>query len=276
MKDFIKKIVLLANKAGKTVIRSTVVRRVVSSVIAFSVVLSPLAPEIAVFAADDGQNEEIIETTTSDPIETDVDEAVLPTEITLPDYSEYAIEEPVIVESDDIDVPDPSDDIDTTAPPADDTTETTVETSTEETTQTDTTTDATVVEPSDETVPTETEPSETSATDTTVEPTESVTEPTTGTTETQQPVEETVCNIVTATSADEYFKLVSELPEGYQRVIIDTTVDLSSLKCAAGVYYDGTYILVFDDADTAASAVYFCDTNGSTVIPRRLSMSLWM
>lgn len=262
MKDFIKKIVLLANEAGKTVVRSNVVRRVVSSVIAFSVVLSPLAPEIAVFAADDGQNEEIIETTTSDPVETDVDEAVLPTEITLPDYSEYAIEEPVIVENDDIDVPDPSDDINTTAPPADDTAETTVETSTEETTQTDTTIDATVVEPSDETVPAETEPSETSATDTTVEPTESVTEPTTGTTETQQPVEETVCNIVTATSADEYFRLVSALPEGYQRVIVDTTVDLSSLKCAAGVYYDGTYILVFDDTDTAASAIYFCDTNG--------------
>ena len=51
--------------------------------------------------------------------------------------------------------------------------------------------------------------------------------------------------ITTAGSSSEYYSLVASLPEGYQRIIVDTYTDLNSLEVTDGVYYDGTYILVF-------------------------------
>jgi hypothetical protein len=116
----------------------------------------------------------------------------------------------------------------------------------ETTAATEETTEPTASETSSETTPvvTETEPSQT---DETI-PEE--TEPT----ETSEPVEETKNNIVFASSADEYYKLVAALPDG-NRVVVDTTADLSYLNGASGVYYDGTYILMFDSQDTYNSGV---------------------
>jgi len=69
-------------------------------------------------------------------------------------------------------------------------------------------------------------------------------------------------NIVFAKSADEYYKLISSLPDGYQRVIVDTEADLSDLDGADGVYYDGTYILVFNDSDSYTNAVKIIHDKG--------------
>lgn len=61
-------------------------------------------------------------------------------------------------------------------------------------------------------------------------------------------------SIVTALSPDEYFKLVSEIPD-CERIIVDTYEDLSDLKVSYGVYYDGTYILGFEDHEEYNCAV---------------------
>ncbi|MCR4556987.1 MAG: VaFE repeat-containing surface-anchored protein [Saccharofermentans sp.] len=68
--------------------------------------------------------------------------------------------------------------------------------------------------------------------------------------------------ITTAGSSSEYYSLVASLPEGYQRIIVDTYTDLNSLEVTDGVYYDGTYILVFDDSDTCSKAVMEIDDAG--------------
>ncbi len=86
--------------------------------------------------------------------------------------------------------------------------------------------------------------------DTTAPPTEQ-TEETVAETTAEQPQSK----IVEASSADEYYKLIAELPEGYQRIIVDTYADLSNLEVSCGVYFDGTYILVFDDGDSFSKAV---------------------
>ena len=249
MNDFTKKFSILANKVRGAIVGNRVARRVISTIIALSVVISPLTPELAVFAAENVNSDETIEEQASEQTEPVVTEAILPSETTVPDFSDYAVDEPSLAEDEDIDVTDPSYSIDTTAPPTEQTEESTEETAAE----TSESTESTETSASDTT---ETTPDQT-------EPTESSVEETAETTaETEQPVEETKSNIVTATSADEYFDLVSKLPEGYQRLIVDTKADLSSLVCADGVYYDGTYMLVFDDADTTASAIVFCDKMG--------------
>ena len=75
-------------------------------------------------------------------------------------------------------------------------------------------------------------------------------------------VEEVVSNIIAASSLDEYFKLVSELPESSNRLIVETTADLSELNVTSGVYYDGTYILYFDNLDDYAYSMTVLSDNG--------------
>lgn len=75
-------------------------------------------------------------------------------------------------------------------------------------------------------------------------------------------VEEVVSNIIAASSSDEYFKLVSELPESSNRLIVETTADLSELNVTSGVYYDGTYILYFDNLDDYAYSMTVLSDNG--------------
>ena len=129
MKDSTRKIILLANKARSAIAGNRIARRTVSAFVALSLVLSPLTPELAVYAAENANLDETIEEQASEQSEPDETEAILPTESLVPDFSDYAVDEPVIVENDeDIDVTDPSDSIDSTAPPTEQTEETSAET----------------------------------------------------------------------------------------------------------------------------------------------------
>ena len=206
---------------GKATAESPFARKALSSVLALTVVLTPLSPAIAVSADEIAQENEVVEETA---VETEAavqeTEVALPTETTVvPDYSEYATEETtIVVEDEDLVTSDPTEEIDTTAPPTEQETETVASESE--------TTEETSVETTAETSQPDSEDNETSAS-----------------------------NIIFAKSADEYYKLISSLPDGYQRVIVDTYADLSGLDGADGVYYDGTYILVFNDSDSYSNAV---------------------
>lgn len=61
-------------------------------------------------------------------------------------------------------------------------------------------------------------------------------------------------NIITASSSDEYFRLISEFPD-MERIIVDTDEDLSCLKVSYGVYFDGTYMLGFENSEDLVKAV---------------------
>ena len=60
--------------------------------------------------------------------------------------------------------------------------------------------------------------------------------------------------IIEAATSEEYFKLISDFPD-CERIIVDTAEDLSVLKVSYGIYYDGTYILGFEDDEHYAAAV---------------------
>ena len=211
---------------GKAATDSPFARKALSSVLALTVVLTPLSPAIAVSADEIAQENEVVEETA---VETEAavqeTEVALPTETTVvPDYSEYATEETtIVVEDEDLVTSDPTEEIDITAPPTE-----------------------------QETVASESETTEETSVETTVETTQADSEDN----------ETSASNIIFAKSADEYYKLISSLPEGYQRVIVDTYADLSSLAGADGVYYDGTYILVFNDSDSYSNAVKVIHDNG--------------
>ena len=138
------------------------------------------------------------------------------------------------------------------------TTEETKPSETEPSTTTEPTAEPTAT--TEETKPSETEPttSETSAEPTETEPSETeATEPT----ESSEPstdVEES--KIVTAKSADEYIKLVAQLPDG-DKLVITTKDDLSVLKPNAGVYYDGTYTLWFETESAYNAAVKYASAH---------------
>ena len=222
---------------GKAVKDSSITRKALSSALALTVVLTPLSPAIAVSADEIAQDNEVVEETT---VETEATvqetEVAVPAETTVvPDYSEYATGETttIIIEDEDLVTSDPTEAIDTTAPPTEQETDVAESATTEETAA------ETTVETTAETTQIEPETTETTATET----------------EPETVVEEKTSNIVFAKSADEYYKLVSSLPDGYQRVIVDTYADLSGLDAAEGVYYDGTYILVFNDSDSYTYAV---------------------
>lgn len=230
--------------------------RIIAGAIAFVVAVSPLQTTFTAFADEinnnsESQVEETQPETHQPPVETQtIQETVVETEPAVvvtepyqePDYSEYA--EPT--------------ETDLTSETIESSVETeTVETDTDTIESSETTAESAVTEETTEkTLPAEkttvvTDPSET---DETVQET---TEPT----ESSEPVEETKNNIVFANSADEYYKLVSELPEGTERVIVETTDDLSNVEVMTGVYYNGTYILVFDTQDSFSTAVKtFYDT----------------
>lgn len=216
---------------GKAVKDSSITRKALSSALALTVVLTPLSPAIAVSADEIAQENEVVEETT---VETETaiqeTEVAVPVETTVvPDYSEYATEETttIIVEDEDMVTSDPTEEIDTTAPPTEQETESTVAEN------------ATTEETTAETSQSEPEVAETTVSETAPETV----------------VKEKTSNIVFAKSADEYYKLISSLSDGCQRVIVDTYADLSGLDGADGVYYDGTYILVFNDSDSYTSAV---------------------
>ena len=106
-------------------------------------------------------------------------------------------------------------------------------------------------ETSEETQPSESEPSESSETAESSEETEP-----SDTTETTAAETAPAAKIKVAESAEEFIKSVASLPESY-RLIIDTDKDLSSLKGAKGVYYDGSYVLVFDSIDNYDAALKY-------------------
>lgn len=71
-----------------------------------------------------------------------------------------------------------------------------------------------------------------------------------------------VSNIVFAESSEEYYKLVSELPSDALRLIVETSDDLSVVNAANGVYFEGTYILCFDEQNEYISAIDFISESG--------------
>lgn len=82
-------------------------------------------------------------------------------------------------------------------------------------------------------------------------------------TETTEVVEAApVSNIVFAESSEEYYKLVSELPSDASRLIVETSDDLSVINATNGVYFEGTYILCFDEQNEYISAIDFISESG--------------
>ena len=106
-------------------------------------------------------------------------------------------------------------------------------------------------ETSEETQPSESVPAESSETTESSEETES-----SETNETTAAETAPAAKIKVAESAEEFIKLVASLPESY-RLIIDTDKDLSSLNGAKGVFYDGSYVLVFDGIDNYDAALKY-------------------
>ncbi len=82
-------------------------------------------------------------------------------------------------------------------------------------------------------------------------------------TETTEIVEDAaISNIVFAESSEEYYKLVSELPSDASRLIVETSDDLSVVNADNGVYFEGTYILCFEDQNEYISAIDFIFESG--------------
>ena len=122
MKKILEKVISSANRAGKALFGSSISRKIASAVLAFTVALSPVVPSLAVMADEVHEPQEVIEETTVVQTEVEATEAEIPSETTLPDYSECTTET-VIAEDDDIVVVDPTETIDTTAPPTEQETE---------------------------------------------------------------------------------------------------------------------------------------------------------
>ena len=122
MKKTLENVISLANTAGKALFGSPVSKKLASVALAFAVALSPIVPSLVVMADEAKETQEAIEETTVVQAETEVNEVTLPSETTQPDYSEGTTES-VIVDDDDIVVVDPTETIDTTAPPTEQETE---------------------------------------------------------------------------------------------------------------------------------------------------------
>lgn len=199
-------------------------RKIMSSVIAVAILLTSIPT--MVFA--EGEDIDTPNTPVETSIQTSIEEQ--PTETTV---EETVDENTKTIPSDETE-PTTETVEDIEEPPIEETTESSeTEKSSEtiETTTTETTQETKVTESSETTVES-TEPSETT-TETTV-------------TETSK--------IIIAKSYDEYFELISKLPEA-ERIIVDTEEDLSMLTVKAGVYFDGTYILAFENSAEKAVAV---------------------
>ena len=203
--------------------------RIIAGAIAFVVAVSPLQTTFAAFADEinndsETQVEETQPETHQPPVETQtIQETVVETE-------------PVVVVTEPYQEPDYSEYA--------------------EPTETDLTSETTESGVETESVETDTDTIESSETteETVIAEETTVSEP--------EVVEEVVSNIIAASSLDEYFKLVSELPESSNRLIVETTADLSELNVTSGVYYDGTYILYFDNLDDYAYSMTVLSDNG--------------
>ena len=99
MKKFLEKIVSSINHAGNAIFGGSTTKRVASAVLALTVSLSPLSPAL-VIAADEIHQDDVIEETTVAPTEEEITEVIIPSETTLPDFTEATTEETVIVEDD--------------------------------------------------------------------------------------------------------------------------------------------------------------------------------
>lgn len=203
--------------------------RIIAGTIAFVVAVSPLQTTFAAFADEinndsETQVEETQPETHQPPVETQtIQETVVETE-------------PAVVVTEPYQEPDYSEYA--------------------EPTETDLTSETTESSVETESVETDTDTIESSETteETVIAEETTVSEP--------EVVEEVVSNIIAASSLDEYFKLVSELPESSNRLIVETTADLSELDVTSGVYYDGTYILYFDNLDDYAYSMTVLSDNG--------------
>ena len=115
---------------GKAVKDSSITRKALSSALALTVVLTPLSPAIAVSADEIAQDNEVVEETTveTEPTVQETEVAVPAETTVVPDYSEYATGETttIIIEDEDLVTSDPTEEIDTTAPPTEQETESTV------------------------------------------------------------------------------------------------------------------------------------------------------
>ena len=204
---------------------------IVAGIVAFSLALSPLQATITAFADEIGDDESKIEEVQSEPEETNSPSSEKT--VTEPSAAEQSDETTAPTET--YEQPDYSD----YAEPekeTEETTETTVEPELEETvpeTAVETEVTAESTAPSEETAETTFSESE-------------VTEPT---------IEEKTSNIVFAKSSDEYFQLIADLPDSTTRLVVETKADLSELKVTKGVYFDGTYILYFDNQNDFLSAI---------------------
>ena len=127
-------------------------------------------------------------------------------------------------------------------------------------------------ETAEETKPSESaEPSESSETKEETQPSESVPAESSETSESSEETEPSetsestaaetapAASIKVAETAEEFIKAIASLPDQY-RLIIDTDKDLSSLKGAKGVFYDGSYVLVFDGIDNYDAALKYLNS----------------
>lgn len=74
--------------------------------------------------------------------------------------------------------------------------------------------------------------------------------------------EESTVEIIEASDMDAFLDEVTALPSSY-RVIVSTTIDISdSIENVVGVYYDGLYILSFEDEASYSAAISFFSNCG--------------
>ena len=127
MKKTLDKVIYSANRAGNVLFGTTIARKITSVVLAFTIALSPVVHSLTVMADETQEQPDIVEETSGVQTETEVTEAAVPSETTLPEYSESTTET-FNAEDDDIIVVNPTETIDTTAPPSEQETEPTSET----------------------------------------------------------------------------------------------------------------------------------------------------
>ena len=114
---------------------------------------------------------------------------------------------------------------------------------------------------SDETEP-ESDETNSSATDTDPTDETDVTDETDETLETEETEEESTVEIIEASDMDEFIEIVSGISSSY-RVIVSTTTDISEdIENAVGVYFDGVYIVSFEDEESYNDAISFFTNSG--------------
>lgn len=220
----------------------TLKRKITSGILATIIALTPMAPEIKVLADEipSSSDTAIVETSSDDG--TQNTDAVMPSDTS--DISETSeSNEPVDenVPDDTIEVTDPSDSIDTTAPPTEgteDSSDVTEPTTTVD--ETDVTSDETeATEPTDETEETETS-------------------------ETTEPTEETIeitCVPVCEDDA-EWNEFIASMGTDIWKIYVITEDDLVDISYDYGMYYDGGYAFGFDTEEKFNTAIEYLTANG--------------